>query len=226
MKILVIEDEKELSNSICQYLTIDNFYCEAVFDFEKAIKKIRLNDYSCIVLDICLPNGSGLDILKELKASNKEDGVLIISAKNSLDDKIVGLHLGADDYLVKPFYLAELGARVHAIIRRKSFSGKNQIMIGPLTLDVKSKTLKNKDRIIELTHKEFDLLSFFISNKNKVITKDAIVEHLWGNNNIYMVTNYDFIYTHVKNVRRKLMSEGCSDFIKVVYGMGYRFELA
>jgi DNA-binding response OmpR family regulator len=171
-----------------------------------------------------LPKGSGLDILKELKNKRKEESVLIISAKNSLDDKVNGLKLGADDYLTKPFNLAELGARVQAVIRRKSFKGNNEVLIGPLTLDIQSKTLVGLNGLIDLTRKQFDMLVFFIGNKNKVITKETIVEHLWGDN-IDMVDNYDFIYTHIKNLRKKLMLEGCPNYIKVIYGVGYKFEL-
>ena len=224
MKILVVEDEKDLCKSISDYLKMDDFACEAVFDFDEAIQKIRSSEYACIILDITLPNGSGLNILKELKEENKEDGVIIISAKDSLDSKIQGFELGADDYLAKPFHLAELRARVHSIIRRKSFNGQNKICVGPLVLDLNKKTLNSSKKIIELTHKEFDLLIFLIANKNKVLTKEAIVNHLWGDNNIYMVTNYDFIYTHIKNLRKKLMAEGCQNYIKVIYGLGYKFE--
>ncbi len=224
MKVLIVEDEKELASSICEYLQGENFNCEAACDYDQALEKINLNSYDCIVLDVMLPKGSGLDILKELKNKRKEESVLIISAKNSLDDKVNGLKLGADDYLTKPFNLAELGARVQAVIRRKSFKGNNEVPIGPLTLDIQSKTLVGANGLIDLTRKQFDMLVFFIGNKNKVITKETIVEHLWGDN-IDMVDNYDFIYTHIKNLRKKLMLEGCPNYIKVIYGVGYKFEL-
>jgi len=224
MKVLIIEDEKDLSESISQYLGTEQFTCEVAEEFHLAMEKIHLNEYSCIILDITLPNGSGLDILQALKKMQKEEGVLIISARNSLDDKIKGLKLGADDYLAKPFHLAELGARVAAIIRRKSFGGKNQIMIDHLTLDINEKTLKYNDRHINLTRKEYELLLYFISNKNKVVTKEAIVEHLWGDD-IDMADSYDFIYSHIKNLRKKLMQAGCPDYIKAVYGMGYKFTI-
>jgi DNA-binding response OmpR family regulator len=223
MKVLIIEDEKNLSDSICSYLNNESFNCETAPDFPSAMEKISLYEYACVVLDISLPGGSGLDILKELKANKKAEGVLIISAKNSLDDKILGLNTGADDYLTKPFHLAELSARVAAIIRRKSFEGKNSIELDDMTIDLLEKTVKVNSNLIDLTKKEFDLLLYFMSNKNKVISKGAIAEHLWGDN-MDLADNYDFIYTHIKNLRKKLIQGGCPDYIKSVYGMGYKFS--
>jgi DNA-binding response OmpR family regulator len=224
MKVLIIEDEKELSKSICTYLSGEQFITETAFDFNSAIEKISLYDYACIILDITLPNGSGLDILKELKANNKADGVIIISAKNSLDDKIYGLKAGADDYLTKPFYLSELGARVAAIIRRKSFDGKNTIVFDDVKINLDAKQVVINAKELGLTKKEYDLLLYFISNKNKVIGKSAIAEHLWGDN-MDLADNYDFIYTHIKNLRKKMLQFGAPDYIRSVYGMGYKFSL-
>jgi DNA-binding response OmpR family regulator len=224
MKVLIIEDEKELSESICTYLKNEKFFCETAYDFNTAMEKISLYDYACIILDISLPGGSGLDILKELKANNKADGVLIVSAKNSLDDKVFGLKSGADDYLTKPFYLPELGARVAAIIRRKSFDGNNFLQFDELLLNLDEKSVKANNKTIDLTRKEYDLLLYFISNKNKVISKGAIAEHLWGDN-MDLTDNYDFIYTHIKNLRRKILNSSGRDYIKSVYGMGYRFTI-
>jgi DNA-binding response OmpR family regulator len=224
MKLLIIEDEKALSNSISEYLNTENFKCETAYDFNTAMEKISLYDYACIILDITLPGGSGLDILKELKKNNKADAVLIISAKNSLDDKVNGLKAGADDYLTKPFHLPELGARVAAIIRRKSFDGKNTIVFEELTLDLLDKTVKVHNKVIDLTRKEYDLLLYFISNKNRVISKGAIAEHLWGDD-MDIADSYDFIYTHIKNLRKKLVQAGSPDYIRSVYGMGYKLSL-
>jgi len=224
MKILIIEDEKELSASICTYLKNEKFFCEVAYDFESAIEKISLYEYACIVLDITLPGGSGMNILKELKANNKADGALIVSAKNSLDDKVLGLKSGADDYLTKPFYLPELAARVAAIIRRKSFDGNNFLQFDELLLNLDEKSVKVNNKIIDLTKKEYDLLLYFISNKNKVISKGAIAEHLWGDN-MDMADNYDFIYTHIKNLRKKIVQAGSRDYIKSIYGMGYRLTI-
>ncbi|MEP6467246.1 MAG: response regulator transcription factor [Parafilimonas sp.] len=224
MKILVIEDEKELSKSICQYLSGEQFFTETAFDFQSALEKISLYDYACIILDITLPGGSGLDILKDLKKNNKADGVIIISAKNSLDDKIYGLKAGADDYLTKPFHLSELSARVAAIIRRKSFGGKNTIEFDELNVNLDEKEATVKSNVLDLTKKEYELLLYFISNKNKVISKSAIAEHLWGDN-MDLADNYDFIYTHIKNLRKKLLVAGAPDYIRSIYGMGYKFSL-
>jgi DNA-binding response OmpR family regulator len=225
MKLLVIEDERDLSQSICDYLGKEQFICETAYDYRVASEKIHLNDYACIILDIMLPNGSGIDLLQSLKEEGKTDGVLIISAKNSLEDKVKGLHLGADDYLAKPFHLAELSARVAAIIRRKSFEGKTKIAIDQLVLDLADRTLKSPaDKIIPLTRKEYELLLYFVSNKNRVVTKEAIVEHLWGDSSA-MADSYDFIYSHIKNLRKKLMEAGCPDYLQTVYGMGYKFSL-
>jgi len=224
LKILVIEDEKELSKSICQYLASEQFITETAYDFNTALEKISLYDYACIILDITLPYGSGLNILKELKDNNKADGVIIISAKNSLDDKVFGLKAGADDYLTKPFHLSELSARVAAIIRRKSFDGKNTVVFDELQIQLDAKQALINNKILDLTKKEYDLLLYFISNKNKVISKSAIAEHLWGDN-MDLADNYDFIYTHIKNLRRKLLQYGAPDYIKSVYGMGYKFSL-
>jgi len=224
MKILVIEDEKELSSSICEYLINELFITETAYEFNTAIEKISLYDYACIILDITLPNGSGLNILKELKANNKADGVIIISAKNSLDDKIIGLKAGADDYLTKPFHLPELGARVAAIIRRKSFDGKNTIAFDEIKVNVDARQVFVNDKALDLTKKEYDLLLYFISNKNRVISKPAIAEHLWGDD-MDLADNYDFIYTHIKNLRRKMLQQGTPDYIRSVYGLGYKFSL-
>ena len=223
MKLLIIEDEIELSKSICSYLERDNFICECCYDFPDAIQKIGDYNYECILLDINLPKGNGLNILKELKGLGKSDGVLIISAKNSLNDKLEGLNLGADDYLTKPFHLPELSARVAAIVRRKYFEGQNRVVTDDLTIELQDKIVYGKKGAVDLTRKEYELLLYFTANKNRVITKEAIVEHLWGDH-IDMNDNYDFIYTHVKNLRKKLVQGGCRDYIKAVYGMGYKFN--
>ncbi len=223
MKILVIEDEQELSKSIVSYLKELGYLCETAFNYDNALEKISLYTYDCILLDISLPGGSGLEILKHLKASKKTDAVLIISAKNSLDDKIEGLQAGADDYLAKPFHLAELSARLAAIIRRRNFNGSTLIEFNEITIDTSAKVALIKAQQLELTKKEFELLLYFISNKNRVISKNAIAEHLWGDE-IDMANNFDFIYTHIKNLRKKLEEKGCPDYIKSVYGMGYKFS--
>jgi DNA-binding response OmpR family regulator len=222
MKVLIIEDEKTLCESIVSYLKQENFTCDIANDYATAIEKTESFDYDCILLDINLPGGSGLDILTELKKNNRMDGVLIISAKNSLEDKIAGLQLGADDYLAKPFHLSELGARLTAIIRRRNFRGSNLLHFNELLIDTLAKTVSVNNKLVELTRKEYQLLLYFAYNKGRVISKNAIAEHLWGDE-IEEAANFDFIYTHVKNLRRKLMESGCPDYIQSVYGMGYKF---
>ena len=224
MKILIVEDEKALCDSIASYLRQEDFICDSAGNFQQAIEKIESYDYDCILLDITLQDGNGLDILKELKRNNKSDGVLIISARNSLSDKITGLTLGADDYLPKPFHLSELGARVAAIIRRKHFDGNNLLSFEDLTIDTRSKSARVKNREIDLTRKEYQLLLYFAYNKGRVLSKNAIAEHLWGED-MGGGVNYDFIYTHIKNLRRKLIDAGAGDCIQSIYGMGYKFAI-
>lgn len=224
MKILVIEDEKELSSSIVDYLKSESYSCETAFDFKNASEKVLLYDYDCILLDISLPGGSGLSLLKMLKARKKTDGVIIISAKNSVEDRILGLEIGADDYLSKPFHLAELGARVKALIRRNKFDGSDSAQYGSLHIDFGSRMAFIKKTKLDLTKSELDLLLFLVANKNKVVSKNAIGEHLSGDQ-ADSFNSFDFIYSHIKNLKRKMADAGSEDVIKTVYRLGYKFEL-
>lgn len=223
MKLLIVEDQKELSNSIISYLSTEKYTCEPAYDYYSAIEKLNIYEYSCVVLDLMLPHGNGLDILKLLKEDDNPTGVVIISAKNSLEDKVSGLHIGADDFLTKPFHLSELEARIASVIRRRSFDGKNRITLDNAVLDIREKTLSGPNGKIDLTRMEYALIEYFISNRDKVVTKEAIGERLCGED-MDMANNYDFIYTHLKNLRRKLKNAGCIDEIKTVYGMGYKFS--
>ncbi|MDW9379229.1 response regulator transcription factor [Chryseobacterium sp. JV558] len=223
MKILIVEDEAALTQSISEYLSGENYLCEAASTFSEAMNKIETFDYDCILLDIMLPDGNGLKILEEIKKQQKQDGVIIISAKNALDDKIEGLKLGADDYLTKPFHLSELMARVYSIIRRKQFSSSNVVKQNELQIDLLAKTVAVNDETISLTKKEFDLLIYFIGNKNKVISKSTLAEHLSGDL-ADMLDNHDFVYAHVKNLKKKLYDAGCGHYLKTVYGTGYKWE--
>ncbi|MCD9854868.1 response regulator transcription factor [Epilithonimonas sp. JDS] len=225
MKILIIEDETELAKSIAEYLSEENYLCEFASTFAEAIHKIEMFQYDCILLDIMLPDGNGLKILEELKSQNKQDGVIIISAKNALDDKIKGLQLGADDYLTKPFHLSELMARIYSIIRRKQFNNSNVVKQNELQIDLLSKSVSINNEIISLTKKEFDLLIYFIGNKNKVISKSTLAEHLSGDF-ADMLDNHDFVYAHVKNLKKKLYDAGCDHYLKTVYGTGYKWEIS
>jgi len=222
MKVLIVEDEKMLCDSIVSCLKQENFICDTAIDYANALDRIESFEYDCILLDISLPGGTGLDILRQLKENKKADGVLIISARNSLEDRVAGLQLGADDYLPKPFHLSELVARVNAIIRRKNSGGNNILYFNELAIDIMSRTVAINKNIVELTRKEYQLLLYFAYNKGRVISKNAIAEHLWGDE-MEQSSNFDFIYTHVKNLRRKLMASGGADCIQSVYGMGYKF---
>jgi len=223
MKILLIEDEPELRKSIKQYLHQEGYIVESASDFIKASEKTADYEYDCILVDITLPNGSGLDIIKQLKHDNSKAGIIIISAKNSLDDKITGLDLGADDYLAKPFNLAELNSRIKALIRRRNFDGNKAIVFNEISIVPEGRSVKVNNESIALTFKEYDLLLFFISNKNRVVSKNAIAEHLWGDDSDQM-DNHDFIYVHLKNLRKKLAEKGCIDYIQTIYGIGYNFK--
>jgi DNA-binding response OmpR family regulator len=223
MKILIVEDEREMAKGIVQYLRQESYVCEVAYTAGEAEEKIMLHDYDCILLDITLPDGNGLKILERLKKEGKLEGVIIISAKNSIDDRIKGLNLGADDYLSKPFHLAELGARVSAVIRRKRFEGQNTINLHEISVDLLGKTIRVNEKMVDLTRKEYDLLLFLISNKNRVVTKNAIAEHLSGDD-AEIFDNFDFIYAHMKNLKKKLSEASCPDYIKTIYGLGYKFE--
>jgi DNA-binding response OmpR family regulator len=222
MKILLIEDEKALAHSIVEFLQKESHLCEAVAKFEDAIEKIHMYQYDCIIVDINLPDGSGLNVIRALKQNKSETGIIIISAKNSLDDKIAGLEIGADDYLTKPFHLPELNARIKSIIRRRNFGGVNEIVFNDITILPDKMEVKVNDQSIVLTKKEYDLLIFFLSNKDRVLTKEAIAEHLWGDE-MDMADSFDFIYTHIKNLRKKIIDKGGEDYIRTIYGMGYKF---
>ena len=224
MRILIVEDEKELSYNITKYLNDDQFTCEVASNYIGAIEKIRSNEYSCIILDITIKEGKGVDLLKKLKAMNKAEAVLVVSSQKLSENTITESDKDANDYLTKPFHLPELGARVSAIIRRKSVDGESEIKAGELILDSKNKSLVFKDEPISLTRKEYELLLYLVDNSNRLVTKEAIVQHLWGGNKD-MVANYDLLYSHIKNLRKKIMNAGCADYIKAIYGMGYKFMI-
>ncbi|TSA25863.1 MAG: DNA-binding response regulator [Bacteroidetes bacterium] len=223
MKILLIEDEPELARSIDSFFSKEHVLCEAVQTFEEAFEKVNLYQYDCIVVDITLPDGSGLDIIRQLKEIRSEAGIIIISAKNSMDDKITGLEIGADDYLTKPFHLPELNARVKSIIRRRQFNGDKIIQFDQIRIVPETGEVSVNHKPLVLTRKEYELLVFFIANNNRLLTKEAIAEHLWGDE-MDQADSFDFIYTHIKNLRKKIQDKGGQDFIQTVYGMGYKFS--
>ena len=221
MKILIVEDEPELLKAIATSLAKELFVIETATDFYTAGEKMELYDYDCILLDIMLPNGNGLQLLKQLKAAGKAANVIIISAKDALEDKLKGLELGADDYLTKPFHIAELNARVKAVIRRNKLNGKNTVEISNVLLDLNERTFFVNNESIPLNRKEFDVLNYFLLNKNRLVTKTALAEHVWGDN-VDQADNFDFIYYQIKNLRKKLQSAGAAIEINALYGIGYK----
>jgi DNA-binding response OmpR family regulator len=221
MKILIAEDEIELQKSMATYLERDGNICETASDFNEAMYKVDVYVYDVLVLDINLITGSGLDVLRELKNNHRDTATIIISANNSLDDKLEGLDLGADDYLTKPFHLAELNSRIKAVLRRSKFGGDETISFNEIHINTRSRTAYIDNKPISLTRKEYDLLLFFITNKGRVLSKEIIAEHLWGDSSD-MVDNFDFIYVHINNLRKKLTDAGAK-YIKTAYGTGYKF---
>ena len=223
MKILIVEDEPDLRETIRISLVKEHFVVETAADYFSALNKVNDYDYDCILLDIMLPGGSGLDLLRELKRLRRSDSVLIISAKDSLDDKVEGLELGADDYLTKPFHLAELNARVKSVIRRRQAKGDVSITMGNLLLYPDKRQVEVGGVPLQLNRKEFDLLYYFIVNPDRVINKMSLAESVWGDN-IDQVDSLDFIYSQVKNLRRKLKQAEATVELKAVYGFGYKLS--
>lgn len=222
MKLLIVEDDSSLSSSISEYLRMEGHICETAQNYRQALFKSGDNRYDCIILDIGLPDGNGLDIIRELKANKITDGILILSAKSSLDDKLTGLKTGADDYLTKPFHFAELSARINSIYRRNNLLGFNVISFDELRINTSENQAYVGNNLLNLTRKEYDLLLFFVTNRNRIITKESIVEHLWGDE-VILTDSFDFVYTHVKNLRQKITRAGGKNYIKSIYGFGYKF---
>lgn len=223
MKLLIIEDERGLRENISNYFNGEGNICENSNCLTGAIDKLSNYEYDCVLLDISLPDGEGFAVLDYLKAQMRNEAVLIISARNSLDDKLKGLNIGADDYLTKPFHLAELKARVMAVYRRKAFNSNNKLIFNEISINLLGRTVEINKTPVTLTRKEYDMLLYFIANKGKVISKNAIAEHLWGDE-MDMHDNFDFIYTHIKNLRKKLLDANANDYLKSVYGIGYKFS--
>lgn len=219
---MIIEDDKSLCTSVNDYLKMEGHICEVARNFQQADLKTAGNRYDCLILDIGLPDGNGLEIIKKLKANSVSDGILIISAKSSIDDKLSGLAIGADDYLTKPFHLAELSARINSIYRRNNQMGMNEIIFNEIRANTIDKQAYVNDTLLNLTKKEYDLLIFFMTNKNRIVTKESIVEHLWGDD-VVLTDSFDFVYTHVKNLRKKILASEGRNYIKCIYGFGYKF---
>ena len=222
MKILIIEDEIELVSTMKNYLSSEGFLCETVKSYFEAEDALSAFNYDIIILDLTLPDGNGLDLIKIIKERNKDAGLLIVSAKNSLDDKIKGLDLGADDYMTKPFHLAELNSRIKSLARRRQFSGSNELVFNEIKINVDSGEVSVNGVPIDLTKKEYEILLYFMVNRNKMITRESIAEHVWGDNISY-ADNFDFIYSHIKNLRRKIEQKNGRNYLHNIYGIGYRF---
>lgn len=221
MKILVIEDELQMLDNIVRSLKQEQYIVETADNFDSAIEKVGVYEYDCILLDISLPGGSGLQILEKLKKEKKTEGVIIISAKNSLDDKVEGLNLGADDYIPKPFHLVELNARIKSVLRRRKFNGSSIIEISNLKIDAENRTIIINDVPLNLNRKEFDVLLYLAINKNRLVNKTALAEHVWGDY-IDETNSFDFIYSQLRNLKKKLKDANAQIELQAIYGMGYK----
>lgn len=224
MKILIVEDEPALRELIQRSLEKERYITEVATDYDTAIEKVEVYDYDCILLDIMLPGGNGLDLLKHLKDLRKKENVIVISAKDSLEDKILGLELGADDYLPKPFHLAELNARVKSVLRRKHRDGEHAIVMGNVRLLPDSFQVWINNEQLELSRKEYDILHYFMNRPNRMVNKNTLAESVWGDH-IDQVDNFDFIYAQIKNLRKKLKNHQATIEIKAVYGFGYKLVM-
>ena len=222
MKILIIEDELEMVESIKTYLGMQHYVCDVAMDLKTALERISDSDYDCILLDLGLPGGNGLSVLQELKRNRKGDGLIIISAKNSLTDRITGLQMGADDYLAKPFHLSELNARITSVVRRRQLDGNQCMILNDISINIEERTVLFNNQPVDLTRTEFELLLYLAFNKNKVVSKNAIAQKLFEYS-VDLPGNTDFIYAHVKNLKKKMTAAGGGEHIKSIYGMGYKF---
>lgn len=223
MKLLLIEDEKALAQEILAYLQGNDFVCEWSESKADTMNRLISYDYDCVLLDLALPDGHGFELLNQLKELNKSEGIIIISAKDTLESRIEGMELGADDYLIKPFHLSELLVRIKALLRRKNFNGNNNLVYENILINLLSKSVSVEGKKLDLTKTEYDLLLYLIGNENKVLSKSAIAEHLSGDM-ADMLDNHDFIYAHIKNLKRKLSNSGAVDCIKSMYGSGYKWN--
>lgn len=224
MKLLIIEDEQQLSDDIVSYLGREDYLCEQAFTFSDAMMRVGVYDYDCVLLDLMLPGGSGLDILRRIKQRKPQTGVIIVSAKGSLDDKVEGLKIGADDYIAKPFHLPELSMRIFALLRCKNFTATNVLHSGPLEVDLLDKKASVDGQDLSLTKSEYELLLFLIENRRRVVSKSAMAEHLSGEM-ADMLDDFNFVYAHIKNLKSKLAAAGVKDCIKTYYGAGYKWML-
>lgn len=222
MKILIVEDDKDLREITKASLEKERYVVSQAPDYRTALQKIEDYDYDCILLDIVLPDGNGLDLLEELHALGKRTNVIILSAKDSLEDKVNGLDLGADDYLPKPFHLAELHARIKSLFRRNLRDGERKLQVGNIEVFPDQFRVLVQGKEIELNRKEYDILNYFMSRPGRLVNKNTLAESVWGDH-IDQVDNFDFIYAQIKNLRKRLKDAGATPELKSVYGFGYKF---
>lgn len=222
MKLLIVEDDQDLLRNVLKYFDAFGYTLEKAKTVKEGEEKLHNHNYDCVILDLNLPDGDGIYLLELIKQQKKDTGVIILSANSSVETKVAGLEIGADDYLTKPFHLPELNARIKSIVRRNKYEGSNEVEFNEITIETEAQEVKVKDKVLKLTKKEYELLLYLVINKNKVLTKHSISEHIWGDY-IDRTDSYDFIYSHLKNLRKKIMDKGGKDYIQTIYGIGYKF---
>ena len=224
MHILIVEDELPLMESMVSYLEMEGFRCEQAASYHAGLCSLDKHAYICMLIDLNLPDGEGLDLVKLARQNQTNSGIIIVSARNALEERVKGLSMGADDYLVKPFHLSELVARIQSVARRTHTHGEEILKFGVIRVMPEERTCFVNDKQVELTRKEHDLLIYMMANRNRVITKESIADYLWGEYG-GGYGSYDFVYTHLKNLKRKLQDAGSPDYIQNIYGVGYKFTL-
>lgn len=221
-KLLIVEEEPALRNHLLQHLKREGYVCEWAASYGEAWRKTVHHEYDGIVLDVTLSGGDGLQLVELLRREHPGVGIILLSTRDALEDRISGLDRGADDYLVKPVHPAELHARLKALLRRQTGGGSRQLRFEALLIDLEERSVLAGGRLLNLTKKEFDILVYLARNRNRVVAKDRLAEHLWGDH-MEEAPSFDFIYAHIKNLRKKLTDTGCANYLKTVYGIGYKF---